>query len=79
MDEITIDTTLYRIDPARNMYRYYTVSIQPNLFGGHSLIRTWGRIGTGGQTLVDLFADPSSAGQASSRILREKLKRGYQE
>ena len=34
-----------RIDNARNMARYYTLSIQPTLFGE---VRYWGRIGTRG-------------------------------
>jgi hypothetical protein len=33
---------LHRIDPARNMARFYVLSIQPTLFGGASLIRNWG-------------------------------------
>ena len=37
---------LRRIDPAQNMRRFYSLSIQPTLFGGASLIRDWGRIGT---------------------------------
>ncbi len=37
--------TLYRIDPARNMQRFYRLDIQPDLFGNQCLIREWGRIG----------------------------------
>ncbi|UEM18339.1 WGR domain-containing protein (plasmid) [Bradyrhizobium barranii subsp. barranii] len=37
---------LRRIDTTRNMRRFYLLSIQPTLFGGVSLIRNWGRIGT---------------------------------
>lgn len=29
--------TLHRIDPARNMARFYRLDIQPNLFGGSLL------------------------------------------
>lgn len=39
---------LRRINPALNMRRFYTLSIQPTLFGGASLVRNWGRIGVGG-------------------------------
>jgi len=40
--------TLYieRIDAARNMARFYAVSIDPTLFGEVCLTRRWGRIGT---------------------------------
>lgn len=44
---------LRRIDPARNMRRFYVLSIQPTLFGGASLIRNWGRIGTNGQAMME--------------------------
>ncbi|MEJ6871814.1 WGR domain-containing protein, partial [Bradyrhizobium japonicum] len=46
---------LRRIDITRNMRRFYLLSIQPTLFGGVSLIRDWGRIGTTGQTMVQTF------------------------
>lgn len=71
------DTTIYRIDPTRNMSRYYAVSIQPNLFGGHSLIRNWGRIGRGGQSRIDLFESSELAMIAGERILQSKQSRGY--
>ncbi|MDW9615401.1 WGR domain-containing protein [Sinorhizobium meliloti] len=44
-----------RIDATKNMARYYTMSIEPNLFGGASLVRRWGRIGTRGKERVVLF------------------------
>ncbi|WP_159650744.1 WGR domain-containing protein, partial [Bosea sp. 125] len=33
---------LRRIDPTRNMRRFYVLSVQPTLFGGVSLVRHWG-------------------------------------
>lgn len=71
------DIMLYRIEPAKNMRRFYSVTIQPNLFGGHSLIRSWGRIGTTGQNRIDLFEGRVSAQRASDNLLRSKRKRGY--
>ena len=38
-----------RIDPARNIARYYVLSIEPTLFAKHTLIRRWGRIGSPGR------------------------------
>nr|WP_245512273.1 WGR domain-containing protein [Rhizobium leguminosarum] len=32
---------LYRTDMSRNMARFYRLSIQPTLFGGSSLLRSW--------------------------------------
>lgn len=71
------DTVLYRIEPSRNMSRYYTLSVQPNLFGGFSLLRNWGRIGIGGQIRVDFFEDEDAAVGASEQLAESKLKRGY--
>ncbi len=71
------DTMLFRIDPARNMARYYSLSIQPDLFGGHSLMRSWGRIGSGGQIRADLFEDTASVRKAHDRLIQSKQRRGY--
>lgn len=66
---------LRRIDTARNMRRFYLLSIQPTLFGGVSLIRYWGRIGTG-QTMVQTFDASAEAGKAFVRLERAKRRRG---
>ncbi|WP_461328112.1 WGR domain-containing protein [Bradyrhizobium huanghuaihaiense] len=68
---------LRRIDATRNMRRFYLLSIQPTLFGGVSLIRNWGRIGTNGQTMVQTFDGSDEAGDAFGRLERAKRKRGY--
>lgn len=71
------ETTLFRIDPAQKMRRYYTIAHQQNLFGGHSVLRTWGRIGSGGQLKIDFFDDETSAIEACEELLKSKRKRGY--
>lgn len=68
---------LRRVDPARNMARFYALSIQPTLSGGASLVRNWGRIGTNGQTMIETFDEDVGAGEAFSRLERRKRKRGY--
>ncbi|PZN94121.1 MAG: WGR domain-containing protein [Hyphomicrobiales bacterium] len=72
-------TTLHlrRIDPARNMARFYLLSIQPTLFGGASLVRNWGRIGTSGKAMIETFDEDVGADQAFSRVERRKRQRGY--
>ena len=55
---------LRRIDGARNMRRFYVLSVQPTLFGGASLIRNWGRIGTNGQAMMQTFDESADAGEA---------------
>lgn len=69
---------LRRIDPARNMRRFYRLSIQRDLFGGTSLVRTWGRIGTRGRQLVEAHDDEGQAITALLKLAREKRRRGYE-
>jgi predicted DNA-binding WGR domain protein len=66
-----------RIDEAGNMRRFYMLSVQPTLFGGVSLIRNWGRIGTNGQAMMQTFDDSAEAGEAFGRLERAKRRRGY--
>ncbi|MCP3467986.1 WGR domain-containing protein [Bradyrhizobium sp. CCGUVB23] len=68
---------LRRIDASRNMRRFYTLSIQPTLFGGMSLVRNWGRIGTNGQVMVQTFDNGTEAGEAFGRLECVKRRRGY--
>lgn len=68
---------LRRIDAARNMRRFYALSTQPTLFGEMSLIRTWGRIGTNGKTMVRTFDDSAETIDAFGRLERIKRRRGY--
>jgi predicted DNA-binding WGR domain protein len=68
---------LSRIDPARNMARFYCLSLQPTLFGEISLIRQWGRIGGEGQKMVETFASEDAAVSAWARLERIKRRRGY--
>jgi predicted DNA-binding WGR domain protein len=71
--------TLHRIDPARNVRRYYRLDMQPDLFGLWMFIREWGRIGRSGQTREASFATLDEAHRALQRQLRTKEKRGYVE
>jgi len=68
---------LHRIDPQKNMQRFYAMTVQPNLFGGASLFRSWGRIGNGGQLKVELFEDEATALRARDRLALIKQQRGY--
>ncbi|MDW9590582.1 WGR domain-containing protein [Sinorhizobium meliloti] len=66
-----------RIDATKNMARYYTMSIEPNLFGGASLVRRWGRIGTRGKERVVLFKNERHAIGCFLVLARQKRARGY--
>lgn len=70
---------LRRIDPTRNMQRFYTLSIQPTLFGGASLVRDWGRIGSVGRSMIETFDEADAAGLAMWRLEQAKRRKGYRE
>lgn len=70
---------LRRIDPTQNMRRFYVLALQPTLFGGASVVRTWGRIGTSGQTMIETFDQPDAADAAFNLLERRKRRRGYQD
>lgn len=71
----TVD--LKRIDPSLNMRRFYRMSVQPDLFGGVSLVREWGRIGYRGQMLVEQHEDEGRAVNALMKLAATKKQRGY--
>ncbi|MCO5159170.1 MAG: WGR domain-containing protein [Aquamicrobium sp.] len=68
---------LHRIDPARNMARYFALAIEPTLFGDHAVIRSWGRLGTQGRQMIELHAEAASARAAFARHAGSKRRRGY--
>lgn len=59
------------------MRRFYSLAIQPTLFGGASVVRNWGRIGTNGQSMMETFDSNDAAISASRRLERSKRRRGY--
>ncbi len=68
-----------RRDPARNMARFYALSIEPTLFGDVCLTRRWGRIGTRGQMKAMSFPHEDEALAQFGKIQRQKASRGYRE
>ena len=70
---------LYRRDPEQGRARYYSLMIERDLFGTIRLVRNWGRIGTNGQELVQVFANEAEAGQALEVVAQAKRRRGYQD
>ena len=71
--------TLYRIDPARNMRRFYALDVQPDLFGGFMVVKEWGRIGSRGGTIMDEpHPTEALAAAAMQRQAERKRRRGYQ-
>ena len=68
---------LKRIDPSANMRRFYRISVQPDLFGGASLIREWGRIGCRGRFIIEQHDDEGRAVTALMKLSATKKRRGY--
>lgn len=71
------DIRIERVDPEANMYRFYRLRLMPDLFGGVSLLREWGRIGTQGRHRIELFEDAGRAADAMVTLYRAKRRRGY--
>ena len=66
------------IDYATNRRRFYTLTWQPQFWGGVSLVRTWGRVGSHGLSRTMVFPDPERARAAVERLIRRRLKRRYE-
>lgn len=69
---------LEKRDPARNMQRYYRVSVSPTLFGEFALVREWGRIGQrGGSRMERWFDSEEEARHCAKAMAESKRRRGY--
>ena len=68
---------LVSIDPAENRYRFYRLQWHPTLWDDLALICVWGRIGTLGQVRVLHTARTPDALADADRILRLRLRHGY--
>jgi len=77
LDLFPVAVHLRRIDPERNMHRFYRLGLQPDLFGGCTLVREWGRIGSGGNLRFDSYPDEGRAVDALLALATAKGRRGY--
>jgi predicted DNA-binding WGR domain protein len=68
---------LRRIEPQRNMRRFYALSLQSDLFGTVSVVKEWGRIGQPGTVTQEVYADETAARAALVLRLQKKINRGY--
>ena len=70
---------LVRVDPSRNMRRFYGVALATSLFGEPGVERTWGRIGSMGRRRTEWHATPDEAKAGMTRLAKGKRRRGYEE
>jgi predicted DNA-binding WGR domain protein len=70
---------LERLDPSKNMMRYYTMQVTPGLFGDWCLVRSWGRIGSEGQARMEWYATREEAEDSLYALERVKRRKGYLE
>lgn len=65
------------VDSSKNMSRFYSMAIEPTLFGDVCLTRRWGRIGAHGQEMRHSFQGEDDAVALFLVLLRQKRNRGY--
>ncbi|WP_037154007.1 WGR domain-containing protein [Rhizobium freirei] len=65
-----------RTDATKNMARFYSLSIEPTLFGTPCLTRRWGRIGSGRQSMAYHFDRKEEAVAMFLDLLWTKRARG---
>jgi predicted DNA-binding WGR domain protein len=69
---------LRRIDPGKNMSRFYSLEVERDLLGQVVLVRRWGRIGSAGKTRLDEHAGEGEAMAALQALQMAKKRKGYQ-
>jgi predicted DNA-binding WGR domain protein len=67
-----------KVVPEENVYRYYLLSLEQNLWGEWELIRRWGRIGQRPtRALLQVVESPDAVEDIAARIDLVRRKRGY--
>lgn len=74
-----MDTDFTRIEPEHGRFRFYRLVLWPDLFGGVSVVREWGRLGQPGTLRVETYAGQAEAEKAFEPHRRRRLRRGYRE
>ena len=68
---------LRRVEPEKNMARFYHLVVERDLFGMWCFTREWGRIGRGGQIRTVPYPTPAEARTALEKQRHAKQRRGY--
>jgi predicted DNA-binding WGR domain protein len=69
---------LERREPEDNTHRFYEIEATLDLFDVWCVTRSWGRIGTHGQSLIRSFDCTRTVESEIIALQRIKLQRGYQ-
>ena len=68
---------LSRLDPARNMARFYSLAVQQDLFGQWWFVREFGRIGSPGRVMQTPYPSLDEAASALTKLWQAKNRKGY--
>lgn len=68
---------LQSIDPEKNRYREYCLTVGQDLFGTYYLMIRWGRIGGEGDCKHYLHESEEDAYGQAAKIVKKRIKRGY--
>ncbi|MHB1581470.1 MAG: WGR domain-containing protein [Acidithiobacillus sp.] len=67
-----------KIQPENDLYRYYRLTLQQNLWGEWELIKSWGRIGRKPTRTVRIgIAGPDSAAAMAEEVAKVRRRRQY--
>lgn len=69
---------LTRIDPHKNMHRFYEVHVQSTLLDNHVIVCTWGSIKNQYHRIRTIKTETKEeAEKVLERIIEQKTKKGY--
>ncbi|MCZ4259671.1 MAG: WGR domain-containing protein [Limimaricola soesokkakensis] len=68
---------LEKIDARRNCYRFYEITVEPDLFAQAALVVRWGRIGGRGRSRIAGSGSVREAQDLATRLLKLRLRHGY--
>jgi predicted DNA-binding WGR domain protein len=77
MSNLIPSIDLERRQPERNMARFYSLSVERDLFGVVLSRRCWGRIGTAGRTLSEPHPTTEATWTQLRQLEQAKRRRGY--
>ncbi|MHB8236215.1 MAG: WGR domain-containing protein [Acidithiobacillus ferrivorans] len=67
-----------KIQPEKDLYRYYRLTLQQNLWGEWELIKSWGRIGQRPTRVVALsVTEPEHAEILAAAVAKARKLHGY--